>query len=107
MDIKGGLKWNAYVGRLISMASHPFHDDSRRYLVLVNALDQHSLWPADIPVPAGWHTAFGDDTRQACLDFVTANWTDIRPASPADVIKDFLEHGYSAPLPRQPRGDTA
>jgi MbtH protein len=32
-------------------------------------------------VPAGWRIVHPDDTRQACLDYVEANWTDLRPLS--------------------------
>ena len=61
------------------MITNPFDREAGRYLVLVNAREQHSLWPADLPAPAGWATVFGADTRQACLDFVRANEPDIRP----------------------------
>ncbi|WP_433607264.1 MbtH family protein [Dactylosporangium sp. CA-139114] len=61
--------------------TNPFDDEDRTYLVLVNDERQHSLWPATIAVPAGWVTAFGEDTRAACLDYVERHWTDLRPAS--------------------------
>ncbi|BCJ74595.1 protein mbtH [Catellatospora sp. IY07-71] len=59
--------------------TNPFEDADGRYLVLVNDEDQHSLWPAFAAVPAGWRTVFGEDTRDACLAYVEANWTDLRP----------------------------
>ncbi|WP_327674082.1 MbtH family protein [Kitasatospora sp. NBC_00458] len=62
-------------------ATNPFEDDDARYLVLVNEENQHSLWPAFAEVPAGWTTVFGEDTRQACTEYIDANWTDLRPAS--------------------------
>jgi uncharacterized protein YbdZ (MbtH family) len=61
--------------------TNPFEDNEANYLVLVNEENQHSLWPAWIDVPEGWTTVHGEDTRQSCLDYVEANWTDIRPAS--------------------------
>lgn len=61
--------------------TNPFEDDDAQYLVLVNDENQHSLWPAWIEVPAGWSTAHGEDSRPGCLDYIEANWTDIRPAS--------------------------
>ncbi|MFD4245441.1 MbtH family protein [Streptomyces sp. IBSNAI002] len=61
--------------------SNPFEDDNSGYLVLINDENQHSLWPVWIDVPAGWTTAHGEATRQECLDWIEANWTDIRPAS--------------------------
>lgn len=61
--------------------TNPFEDEDGSYLVLVNDENQHSLWPAHIDVPAGWRTVFGEDGRQACLDYVTEHWTDLRPRS--------------------------
>ncbi|EWM13740.1 MbtH family protein [Kutzneria sp. 744] len=61
--------------------TNPFEDEDGRYLVLVNDEGQHSLWPVQVDVPAGWRTAFGEDTRQACLDYVTEHWQDMRPLS--------------------------
>jgi len=63
------------------MATNPFEDDNGTYMVLVNDENQHSLWPAYIDVPAGWLMAFGENTRQSCLDYINANWTDMRPRS--------------------------
>jgi MbtH protein len=63
------------------MTTNPFDDPQGRFLVLVNEEDQHSLWPAFAEVPAGWRTVFGEDSRDACLAYVEANWTDLRPKS--------------------------
>jgi uncharacterized protein YbdZ (MbtH family) len=61
--------------------TNPFEDENGTFLVLVNAENQHSLWPAGLDVPAGWTTVHGEDTRAACLEYVEQNWTDLRPAS--------------------------
>lgn len=61
--------------------TNPFDDPDGRFLVVVNDEEQHSLWPAPLPVPAGWTTVHGEDSRQGCLDYVEANWTDLRPRS--------------------------
>nr|QVT76740.1 MbtH family protein [Streptomyces sp.] len=61
--------------------TNPFDDPDATYLVLVNDEGQHSLWPAFAEVPAGWTIAHEQDTRQACLDHIEANWTDMRPKS--------------------------
>ncbi|MFI5589853.1 MbtH family protein [Amycolatopsis sp. NPDC051758] len=66
--------------------TNPFEDPAGTYLVLVNAENQHSLWPEFVDVPAGWTIAFGPESRQACLDHVEANWTDMRPKSLADAM---------------------
>ncbi len=66
------------------MATNPFEDDNGTYLVLVNDENQHSLWPADMDVPAGWTVALAAAGRADCLAYVEANWTDLRPASLID-----------------------
>ncbi|MEV5008948.1 MbtH family protein [Streptomyces sp. NPDC093064] len=66
--------------------SNPFDDADATYLVLVNDEGQHSLWPNFAEVPAGWTTAHGPDGRQACLDHINENWTDMRPKSLVDAM---------------------
>ncbi|MER7544126.1 MbtH family protein [Actinomadura sp.] len=61
--------------------SNPFEDPDGTYLVLVNDEGQHSLWPSFAEVPAGWTVAKDEDTREACLDYISENWTDMRPKS--------------------------
>lgn len=68
--------------------TNPFENPDGSYLVLVNEENQHSLWPTFVEVPAGWTRAFGEDTRQACLDYIEANWTDLRPRSLATLMDD-------------------
>jgi len=66
------------------MSQNPFDDESGRFLVLVNAEEQHSLWPVFAPVPDGWTLAYGGPDgaeRGECLTFVETNWTDLRPRS--------------------------
>ncbi|ROO86323.1 MbtH protein [Actinocorallia herbida] len=70
------------------MSTNPFDDENGTFLVLVNAEGQHSLWPVFADVPAGWTTAHGPDSRQACLDHVERTWTDMRPASLAAAMAD-------------------
>lgn len=62
-------------------STNPFENESGVYRVLVNAEDQHSLWPDFVAIPAGWRAVFGPDARAACLDYIAANWRDLRPAS--------------------------
>lgn len=61
--------------------TNPFEDADGTYLVLVNHEGQYSLWPSFAEVPAGWTVTKTEDTRQACLDFISENWTDMRPKS--------------------------
>ncbi|WP_431873277.1 MbtH family protein [Amycolatopsis sacchari] len=60
---------------------NPFDDPDGTFLVLVNEEEQHSLWPARLAVPTGWRVVHGEDRRQACLDYIEENWTDLRPLS--------------------------
>jgi MbtH protein len=67
--------------------SSPFDDQEATFAVLVNDEGQHSLWLDFATVPAGWQVAFGPAERQACLDYVTANWTDMRPRSLVEAME--------------------
>lgn len=67
--------------------TNPFEDPEGRYYVLVNDEGQHSLWPVFVDVPAGWTVAFGEDSRQACLDYINENWTDMRPKSLIEAMR--------------------
>lgn len=61
--------------------TNPFEDNDGSYLVLINDEGQYSLWPSFAEIPAGWSVAKAEDTRQACLDYIEENWTDMRPKS--------------------------
>ncbi|OAR26966.1 protein mbtH [Streptomyces sp. ERV7] len=63
------------------MSTNPFDDADGRFLVLVNDEGQHSLWPSFAEVPGGWTVALEETGRDACLEFIEANWTDLRPRS--------------------------
>ncbi|MFD4243573.1 MbtH family protein [Streptomyces sp. NPDC058525] len=63
------------------MSTNPFDDAEGRFLVLANDEGQHSLWPSFAEVPGGWTVVLDANTREACLDFIEANWTDLRPRS--------------------------
>ncbi|MGW6504519.1 MbtH family protein [Nonomuraea angiospora] len=60
---------------------NPFEDENRVYRVLINEEEQYSLWPASIDVPSGWSVALEETSRQACLDYINEQWTDLRPRS--------------------------
>ncbi|MEU9622498.1 MULTISPECIES: MbtH family NRPS accessory protein [unclassified Streptomyces] len=63
------------------MSDSLFDDVDGTFVVVVNAENQHSLWPVRLEVPAGWDAVTEPGTRQAALDYVESHWTDIRPAS--------------------------
>jgi len=68
---------------------NPFDDENGTFLVLVNEEGQHSLWPSFAAVPAGWETVFGEETRSACLEYIEENWTDMRPKSLIEEMKEY------------------
>jgi MbtH protein len=66
--------------------SNPFDDQSGAFVVLVNHQGQHSLWPAAAEIPAGWWSiACEQNGRQACIEYIDKNWTDMRPRAGADI----------------------
>jgi MbtH protein len=62
-------------------STNPFDDPDGSYYALVNEEGQHSLWPEFAEVPGGWTVAHGPAGRQACMDHIVENWTDMRPVS--------------------------
>ncbi len=62
------------------MSSEP-ENDPTVYLVVLNAEEQYSIWPAELPVPAGWRADGTRGDKAACLAHVKAVWTDMTPAS--------------------------
>ncbi|HVB43975.1 MAG TPA: MbtH family protein [Streptosporangiaceae bacterium] len=66
--------------------ANPFEDETAVYRVLVNAENQHSLWPEFADVPAGWRVVLPTASRAECLDYVNEHWTDLRPKSLADAM---------------------
>jgi len=69
--------------------ANPFENEDGLYFALINDEGQYSLWPAFAEIPAGWATAYGEDTRQACLDYIEENWTDMRPKSLIEEMKEY------------------
>jgi MbtH protein len=61
--------------------TNPFEDDGADYRVLINDEEQYSLWPGSADIPAGWSAVGETGSRQACLDYIEAHWTDMRPRS--------------------------
>ncbi|WP_282204214.1 MbtH family protein [Kitasatospora fiedleri] len=60
--------------------SNPFDDESGRFVVLVNAEAQYSLWPAHIEAPGGWDQVGAEGSREECVARIDRLWTDMRPA---------------------------
>lgn len=51
------------------------------YVVVINAEEQYSIWPADREIPLGWNDAGHRGSKQSCLDYIEKVWTDMRPLS--------------------------
>ena len=64
--------------------SNPFDDQGGAFVVLLNDQGQHSLWPAAAEIPAGWSVVYAQNGRQACIDYISTNWTDMLPRARAD-----------------------
>ena len=62
--------------------------DGELFRVLINDEEQYSLWPASKDIPPGWHSVHGPDGKNACLAYVEANWTDMRPKSLREAMGD-------------------
>lgn len=61
--------------------SNPFDDAEAMFLVLLNDEGQYSIWPEFVDVPDGWKAVWGPADKTACVEYVDANWTDMRPMS--------------------------
>ncbi|MBX9639392.1 MAG: MbtH family protein [Mycobacteriaceae bacterium] len=68
------------------MHTNPFDDDAGLFSVVVNAEEQHSLWPGAAEMPVGRRIVFGGATRAQCLDHVERDWADMRPRSLREAI---------------------
>lgn len=66
--------------------SNPFDDQNGTFYVLVNDEGQHCVWPTFAEVPAGWTIALAQGPRDAALEYIEQNWTDMRPRSLRDAV---------------------
>jgi MbtH protein len=66
------------------MTTPPSSDAQTLWIVLVNALGEHSLWPACSPIPSGWREVGPEGTQQTCAAWVDRHWTAMqhRAATP-------------------------
>lgn len=52
-----------------------------RFLVLVNHEQQYSIWPDYKAIPQGWSSVDKQGSKEECLAYIEAHWTDMRPLS--------------------------
>jgi MbtH protein len=69
--------------------ANPFDNEDGTFFSLINDEGQYSLWPTFADVPAGWEIVFGEATRKACLDYIEEAWTDMRPKSLIEEMKQY------------------
>jgi MbtH protein len=74
--------------------TNPFEDETGEYLVLVNDERQYSLWPSFRENPAGWSAIGPWGLRKDCLEWINANWTDMRPLS---LVEQMERHNVRRP----------
>jgi MbtH protein len=51
------------------------------HYVVINEEEQYSIWPVWRDIPDGWRAVGEARDKEACLDWIEVNWTDMRPAS--------------------------
>jgi MbtH protein len=51
------------------------------FTVVINQEEQHSIWPTELPIPAGWHALECSGSKEICLAYISEHWKDIRPLS--------------------------
>ena len=71
--------------------ANPFEDENATYHVLTNDEGQYSLWPTFKAVPSGWTIVHESDSRAACLQYINQHWTDMRPKSLVERMKQQAE----------------
>ncbi|WP_284691316.1 MbtH family protein [Pinirhizobacter soli] len=51
------------------------------FKVVVNQDGQYSIWPVEKAVPPGWTDGGNQGSKESCLEFISGQWTDMRPLS--------------------------
>ncbi len=65
--------------------------ETKRYVVVVNDEEQHSIWPEELEIPLGWTAAGHSGDKASCLEFVRRAWPDIRPLSVRRRLEELAE----------------
>lgn len=53
---------------------NPFDNHDQPFLVLTNAANEYSLWPAFAAQPAGWTCQLGPAAHAECIDYIERHW---------------------------------
>jgi MbtH protein len=62
--------------------------DTRQHAVVLNDEEQYSIWPEGRQLPAGWREEGFTGTEDECLAYIDEVWTDMRPASLRQWMRD-------------------
>lgn len=62
-----------------TVKANPFENENGELLVLVNDERQHSLWPANLDILAGWTASGPAGACGVCLARIEQHWTDRSP----------------------------
>ncbi|MFH0133439.1 MbtH family protein [Variovorax sp. VaC1] len=79
------------------MSTSCFDREDETFIVLVNHEDQYSIWPHWKAVPAGWTAVDGiKGDKKTVLAHVEGAWTDMRPRSLRDWMREQKQQAGSA-----------
>ncbi len=56
--------------------------------VVMNLEEQYSIWPVFKSLPLGWQEEGTTGTKEECLNHIKEVWTDMRPRSLKEFMKD-------------------
>ena len=71
----------------------PEEPQARQHVVVVNDEEQYSIWPADRETPLGWRRDTFSGNEEECLAYIEETWTDMRPASLRQWMRDREQAG--------------
>lgn len=60
--------------------------DPGQWICVQNTEERWSVWPAELPVPAGWQARSAPARREDCLGEIERRWSDPRPAALKEVM---------------------
>ena len=63
-------------------------DDATIYAVVINYEEQYSIWPSHRELPRGWRSAGKEGSKAECLRYIEQVWTDMRPLSLRQKMRD-------------------
>lgn len=65
-----------------------FDDEDITYEVVANHEEQYSIWPEFKEIPDGWIAVGPQGKKEDCLDYIEKIWTDMRPKSLRDKMRE-------------------